>query len=204
MSVDPKSGGGKTRPDTVGRVMDLMVEIALEKGLDALSMRDVAKRAGISLAALQYHFPSKDALIVAFVEGKLEAYRNALDAKGSLSGPPADLRNIVRLAIEQTLDERTDDIFTMLDARSRHDRSTALAMDRFMGFYLETFGDVILRQRPDLSRQEAWLGAARIVAMIEGLSSVRSAAAAMGVRAEDLSEAVVAAAQAVISAPRRI
>lgn len=48
----------------------IQVTIALlgEEGADTLSMRKVAKSAGISLSNLQYYYNSKDALLVATVE----------------------------------------------------------------------------------------------------------------------------------------
>lgn len=193
---------GNRPPDRAGRVMTVMSDIALEKGLDALSMRDVAKRAGISLAALQYHFPSKDALIAAFVDAMLDGYRKQITAIQSASNRAEELRNTIAFAVSQTLDERTGHIFAMLEARSIHDHSTALALDRFMRLYIDTVCEALLRRHPDLPLKDAQLAATRIVAMIEGLSSVRSAAQGMGVSGEDLCEAVVTMAEAVTSAQR--
>lgn len=180
--------------------MALMAEIALEKGLDALSMRDVAKRAGISLAALQYHFPSKDALIATFVDARLTGYRNEVGEIRSASDEASELRNIVVFAARQTLDERTGDIFAMLEARAIHAPSTALALDGFMRSYLETVCDALRRRHPLMPLKDAQLAATRIVAMIEGLSSVRSAAQGMGLSRDDLCEAVAMMAEAVASA----
>lgn len=203
MTSEAKRGGSSPRSNTTDRVMVLMTKLAIDKGLDALSMRDVAKRAGISLAALQYHFPSKDALIAAFVETKLENYRKDIDSLRRSPDPTAEMRNILVYAIDQTLDQQTDDIFSMLEARARHDRPTAVAMERFMRFYMETMRDVIARRRPDLRPRDAQTASVQIVAMIEGLSSVRSAAGASGFSEEDLRKAVVNAAEAVIEAPNR-
>jgi AcrR family transcriptional regulator len=198
--MDTGHSGRNRQPDTAGRVMTLMAEIALEKGLDALSMRDVAKRAGISLAALQYHFPSKDALIAAFVDAMLNGYRKEVGVIRSASDQAAELRNIVIFAARQTLDDRTGDIFAMLEARAIHDPSTALALEDFMRSYLETVCDVLLRRHPLLALKDAQLAATRISAMIEGLSSVRSAAQAIGLSREDLCEAVATMAESVTSA----
>jgi AcrR family transcriptional regulator len=183
--------------------MTLMAEIALEKGLDALSMRDVAKRAGISLAALQYHFPSKDELIAAFVNAMLDGYRKEISAIRSASDKASELRNIVVFAARQTLDERTGDIFAMLEARAIHDPSTALALDGFMRSYLETVYDALLRRHSLVPIKDAQLAATKIVAMIEGLSSVRSAAQAMGLSGDDLCEAVATMAEAITTAHER-
>jgi AcrR family transcriptional regulator len=183
--------------------MTLMAEIALEKGLDALSMRDVAKRVGISLAALQYHFPSKDALIAAFVDAMLDEYRKEVGAIRSASDQASELRNLVVFAARQTLDDRTGDVFAMLEARAIHDPSTARALDSFMRSYLETVCDVLRRRHHHLALKDAQLAATKIVAMIEGLSSVRSAAQGMGLSGEDLCDAVATMAEDVTSAHKR-
>lgn len=188
---------GKGQPGTARRIMTAMAKIALVKGLDALSMRDVAKRADLSLAALQYHFASKDALIAAFVDTMLETYRTEVSAIRSASAPSAELRNIVVYAVGQTLDDRTGHIFAMLEARARHDQSTARALDGFMQSYLALLSEVLLRRHPHLPLKHVQLGAMRIVAMIEGLSSVRSAAEAMGLSRHDLCEAVASMAEAI-------
>lgn len=201
--METRHSGGTRQPNTAWRVMTLMSEIALEKGLDALSMRDVAKRAGISLAALQYHFPSKDALITAFVDAMLNGYRNEISVIRSTSDQEEELRNTMVFAVSQTLDVRTVAIFAMLEARAIHDKSTAQALDGFMRFYLGTVCDVLLRRHPHLPLKDAQLAAARIVAMIEGLSSVRAAAQAMGLTEKDLCEAVATVAEGMTLVPKQ-
>ena len=182
--------------------MSLMAGLALEKGLDALSMRDVAKRAGISLAALQYHYPSKDALVAAFVETMLDGYRKDIAALRGASDPVGVLSAMVAYAIDRTLDERTGDIFAMLEARARHDEATAVALDNFMRFYVDTVRDMLMKRHPGLTMDDATLTAVRVVATIEGLSTVVSAAQAMGLSVGDLRDAVMGMAEGADTTPR--
>ena len=189
--MKPKPLGATAQPDTAGRVMSLMGDLALEKGLDALSMRDVAKRVGISLASLQYHYPNKDALIVAFVDRVLGEFRADVGALRGAADPGQELRAVVNYAVARTLDERAGDIFAMLEARARHDAATAAALCSFMQSYLDTARDVLMRSHPDVTTDVATRAAVRLVAVIEGLSSVRSAAVAAGLGDEDLREAVM-------------
>ena len=57
-----------TEPDEAQRILDVVAEILGERGHDSLQLRDVAKRARISLSTIYAHFPSKDELVVAAVE----------------------------------------------------------------------------------------------------------------------------------------
>lgn len=46
-------------------VLDAVVRVLVRDGLDGLSVRRVAAEAGVSIGAVQYHFATKDALLVA-------------------------------------------------------------------------------------------------------------------------------------------
>lgn len=46
-------------------LLDAVVGIAAERGLDAASVREVATAAGVSIGAVQHHFPTKDDLLLA-------------------------------------------------------------------------------------------------------------------------------------------
>ena len=64
----------------------------LEKGYAQTTARDIANRAGVSLAAIGYHFGSKDALMNQAVYETIgdwaDAMRAAMAAEGSLDQPP--------------------------------------------------------------------------------------------------------------------
>jgi hypothetical protein len=84
----------------------------------------------------------------------------------------------------------------MLDARARHDPATALALDGFMRTYLETIEAALHRRHPDRSPKHTRIAAVRLVATIEGLSSVHAAAHAIGVGRQELGDAILATADA--------
>lgn len=57
--------GGVARREAI---LDATVDMIAEVGYHGLSMRDVARRVGISHPGVIYHFPSKDALLMAVIE----------------------------------------------------------------------------------------------------------------------------------------
>src|SRR6188472_295670 len=63
--------------------METMVDLAFERGYDAVDVADVAERAGGSVAEFESLFPSKQACAVAILEGiaesNLRAVRGAFD-----------------------------------------------------------------------------------------------------------------------------
>lgn len=50
------------------RILDVVTEVLSERGYDSLQLREIAKRARVSLSTIYTHFPSKDELVLAAVE----------------------------------------------------------------------------------------------------------------------------------------
>ena len=54
---------GRHGPETRGRILDAAEALFVEHGLEATSMRMITALAGVNLAAVNYHFGSKENLI---------------------------------------------------------------------------------------------------------------------------------------------
>ena len=53
---------------TKGRILDTAERLFADHGFPATSMRDITQEAGVNLAAVNYHFGSKEALLIAVLE----------------------------------------------------------------------------------------------------------------------------------------
>ena len=88
--------------------MRAAVAVMGEDGYEGASMRDMAARAGVSVAALYYHFPSKHDLLREFLDEAWEVSLARIDrrlrARRRRSGRPArrDRRHDHRLATSTT------------------------------------------------------------------------------------------------------
>jgi AcrR family transcriptional regulator len=75
------------RADTKTRILDAAAKLFGEKGFNATSLRDITTEADVNLAAVNYHFQSKDSLIEATImrgAGPVNEKRLAmLEAAGS-------------------------------------------------------------------------------------------------------------------------
>lgn len=49
-------------------ILDHALKLFRERGIDATTMRDVAKGAGVALGAAYYYFPSKEAIVLAYYD----------------------------------------------------------------------------------------------------------------------------------------
>jgi AcrR family transcriptional regulator len=58
----------KKSRETYERVLQTAIALFTEKGYQEATMRDVSKAAGLGLGALYYHFPSKEAIVLAFYQ----------------------------------------------------------------------------------------------------------------------------------------
>jgi AcrR family transcriptional regulator len=97
-----------SRPNRVGRqrILEVAEELFTERGYPAVSIRDIARGCAITSAALYYHFPSKDALYAAVLEGHAarlnERMRRAGEAAGSFrQRAAAMLAEFARIAAER-------------------------------------------------------------------------------------------------------
>ena len=89
----------KHKRDTRSRILDVAEELFGEQGLDRVSIRDITRKAKVNLAAINYHFGSKEDLIAAIFEREFvpvnEARLAALDAVQRSGKKDAKLEDIL-------------------------------------------------------------------------------------------------------------
>ena len=71
----------RTSTSTKDKILDAAETLFADKGLDATSMRDITRLAGVNLAAINYHFGSKNGLISAVFTRHLEPLNAARIAR---------------------------------------------------------------------------------------------------------------------------
>lgn len=102
----------RERPGKIA-ILKAAVEVMGEDGYEGASIRDMAARAGVSVAALYYHFPSKHDLLREFLDEAYDVTLARLDRRLEAAGPaPVD---------------RLDAIVGTLIASHLHDEFSQLA-----------------------------------------------------------------------------
>jgi AcrR family transcriptional regulator len=71
--------------DTKAKILDAAYRRLAQEGYAALSMREIAKDAGVNHALINYHFRSKDQLVIAVLD---EANRQLLERQHRMYGAP--------------------------------------------------------------------------------------------------------------------
>jgi len=85
------------------RILDAAYELFSRRGIQAVGVNEVIERAGVATATLYRHFPSKDALVLAFLDLREQRWTKDLIEAGAIrrgSNPEERL-----LAIFDVLDE---------------------------------------------------------------------------------------------------
>src|SRR5262245_23319360 len=92
----------KPQHETRTRILDAAEELFMQHGFEGTSMRQLTAKAGVNLAAVNYHFGSKDALIEAVFRRRLDPMNaERIAALDRLEDPSAE--NIIRAFVGTSL-----------------------------------------------------------------------------------------------------
>src|SRR5688572_13037304 len=98
----------KPQHETRTRILDAAEELFMQHGFEGSSMRALTTSAGVNLAAVNYHFGSKDALIEAVFRRRLDPMNteriSALDkAEADAGGRPLPAETIIRAFVGEKI-----------------------------------------------------------------------------------------------------
>ncbi|GAA4703155.1 TetR/AcrR family transcriptional regulator [Phytohabitans rumicis] len=86
--------------DTKARIRAVAMELFTAQGYEQTSLREIADRVGMTKASLYYHYPSKQALLLALVQPLVDDWRWAVEYAESQPHNP----DTVRVVLGQFLD----------------------------------------------------------------------------------------------------
>jgi AcrR family transcriptional regulator len=154
--------------DTRSRILDAAEELFGERGLDRVSIRAITRQAKVNLAAINYHFGSKDDLIAAVFERRVvpvnEARLAALDRVEKSAGKrvpklEAILEAFIRPALQSSLKApKGGTAFSKLFGRCLSEPSPeveALLKSQFEPL-VERMESVLRKALPHLSRADIY------------------------------------------------
>jgi AcrR family transcriptional regulator len=78
----------REQSDTRTRIQEVALELFIEHGYEATSLREIAERLGVTKAALYYHFKTKEDIVASLVQDRTDALKALLDwAEAQPPGP---------------------------------------------------------------------------------------------------------------------
>jgi AcrR family transcriptional regulator len=92
--------------DTRETIRAVALELFSNKGFDQTSLREIAERVGLTKASLYYHYPSKQALLLAIVDPVITGWRTIAEDTKDLEHNPANVRQVVERCLDVLLRNR--------------------------------------------------------------------------------------------------
>lgn len=100
VAVAPAAGTERGRPGRE-RILRAAGQLFAEEGYEAVTMRAIAGRLGITAAGLYAHYPSKAAILADFVETELKRFVRAVET--ACATEPGPIEKLGRFASEHVL-----------------------------------------------------------------------------------------------------
>ncbi len=146
---------------TRDRILDAAERLLGKNGPDATSLREITSAAGVNLAAVNYHFQSKDALIRAVIDRRVDPLvRRRLEmldeAEAEAGSRPVPIERLIDVFLIPVLElQKTCPDFTPLMARMY---TEPRLLEEIVQKHLSTFGQRFLaalhKGLPELSPQD--------------------------------------------------
>jgi AcrR family transcriptional regulator len=155
----PVNPSGSTKERILGAAESLFAQ----RGFDGASLRQLTSAAGVNLAAVNYHFGSKEKLVEQIFRRRLDALNNrrleALALIAGLDGTTIDdvLAAFIRPALDLSHDE-SGSLFMRVLARAfaEHDDTLRQFLSDNYGHVMRQFTAEFARLLPQLTKQELY------------------------------------------------
>jgi AcrR family transcriptional regulator len=141
--------------DTKSRILDSAEKLFGLNGFEATSLRDITAEARVNLAAVNYHFQSKESLIDAVIARRIEPVNRRRFEMLEAAGPNPTLEQILTAFVGPLLDQ---DLSSVVPLMGRMMSDPTQFVERVFKKHLMSvsrrFQDAIQQQLPDLPRAE--------------------------------------------------
>jgi AcrR family transcriptional regulator len=92
--------------DTRTAIREMAVELFAQHGYERTSLREIAERLGMTKAALYYHYPSKQALLLSIIEPLISEWKTVADKAETLQHSTSAVRRVLGECLDVLLRHR--------------------------------------------------------------------------------------------------
>ncbi len=154
---------------TKEKIMRVAMDMIAEEGFQSITIRKVAAQAGVNIAAVNYHFGSKDALIDEALKSVTDQLKNAFKC---LQIPGDDEENKLAIFVKNYTDIlfKYPDIIKNMINHAIHDNPLDLQVEYIT--FLKTQGFELIKQTISLIRpdQDEYIISLKALHLLSGLS----------------------------------
>lgn len=177
----------------VEQVLALARDIMRQQGSSQISLRNLARAAGMGLANLQHYFPTHadllNAVFISVADSYDARYRDLLGR--GFSSPRLKLETFLRFHVDDCMQPGTAALFFEIWSLAARDAVLGATMDSMYAWHRNEIKMMLAQACPGLSPGELSLRATLIVAQIEGLAVVFCRAPPEAAEADSVREACV-------------
>jgi AcrR family transcriptional regulator len=170
-SVVPTNKVTEKGNERIRSILEEAKNTLVEEGFSALSYRNVAKRAGITVGNVTYYFPTKDDLMIELARYIFDRWEARF--RRNLPQNLTDRTDIfvysIRYMIEENKRLKSSSLLLEMWAMANHSTAVMKMLDTFYGKMRVWIEDMLADVSPTLSTQKRRLRAALITSQIEGL-----------------------------------
>lgn len=142
-------------PDTKERILDAAEKLFGQNGFEATSLRDITTEAGVNLAAVNYHFQTKESLIDAAIARRMEPVNRKRMEMLDLAGPNPTLEQILIAFLYPVLDKHVASSMALLgQVLATPDLAIIKLFKKNLSVVSQQFTDALAKALPHLSRTE--------------------------------------------------
>ncbi|WP_311268329.1 TetR/AcrR family transcriptional regulator [Sphingobium sp. WCS2017Hpa-17] len=156
--------------ETVDQILKAALDVLIDEGADAFTLRRIAARCDMKVGNVSYHFPRKEMLIQVMLDEMLESYDKLLEEMVRKPGLTAEerLKLVIILCLEDIQTKRTTHLFTELWALANQSEFVADRVRLFYSKVHEVIGEYVAQINTALTPDEVHSVALFISASMEG------------------------------------
>jgi AcrR family transcriptional regulator len=141
--------------DTKTRILDSAEKLFGQNGFEGTSLRDITAEADVNLAAVNYHFQSKDSLIDAVIGRRIHPINQRRLEMLAAAGPNPTVEQIVEAFVSPLLERNISSMRAMMGrALSSPDTLLLRIFQKHLAAVAERFRDAFAKALPELSTAE--------------------------------------------------
>lgn len=172
LKIRPGTGAYQKGQARVVEILEAALDILLDEGYRAITMRRIAKACGINVGNVTYYYPTKEALIRDLLASVLQSYMDIFDDIRDDPNLTAEEKftQVIRLILEDIQTKKTTHFFPELWALSNHDPFIAERVDELYFMVRKVLNHLIPLINPRLTEQEREVVALFVSASMEGMT----------------------------------
>jgi AcrR family transcriptional regulator len=147
------------KQDTKSRILDSAEKLFGLNGFEATSLRDITAEAQVNLAAVNYHFQSKESLIDAVIARRIEPVNQKRLEMLEATGPHPSLEQILTAFVAPLLEQNVSSVVPLI-GRMMSDPTQFVerVFKKYIAPVSRRFQDAIQEEIPGIRREELLWG----------------------------------------------